>query len=266
MKENSTIAINWNREKEQSTDTKQINYLIMEKFSFYDLLSVLFPGVVFVFMLNAVLGLFGFADCFDLGEEWELTVIFSVLFGALIYVTGFLLTSHCKWMYRLSGLYMPVSQLFFRLQLPEAVTETLNRRADQWYGKAIFTTSAVYKALPEQEQAELEKMQDEFYDRMYYELDYAGKLDTAKAFQSFYFFFRAVFIASLLSALIGIVLYLLHFLAFLQIPAPEETKLCCTGVALLLLLFVSVIIARWYRQRMVYKMYWYFYTHINSKN
>jgi hypothetical protein len=168
--------------------------------------------------------------------------------------------------YRLSGLYTPVSQLFFRLQLPEAVTETLNRRADQWYGKAIFTTSAIYKTLPEQEQAELEKMQDEFYDRMYYELDYAGKLDVAKAFQSFYFFFRAVFIATLLSALIGIVLYLLHFIACLQIAAPEAAKLCCTGGALLLLLCGSVAIARWYRKRMVHKMYWYFYTHINLKN
>jgi len=238
----------------------------MEKFSFYDLLSVLFPGVVFVFMLNALLGVFDCSDCFDLSGEWELTVVFSVLFGALIYVIGFWLTSHCKWVYRICGLYHPVVQLFNRHPLPEAVIETLNNRAVTWYGKAIFTNKSVYDALPEQEQTEVGHLQDEFYDRMYYELDYCGKLDTAKAFQSFYFFFRSIFIASLLSVAAGILLYLLHFGAFLHIASPDGAKLGYTTLALLLLLFGSVFIARWYRQRMVWKMQWYFYAHLNSKN
>jgi hypothetical protein len=238
----------------------------MEKFSLYDLLSVLFPGVVFVFMLNAVRNLFGIFSSYKLTEEWELLIVLSVLFGTLIYVISFTLVSRWKWLYRTCGLYTSVTVLFNRIPLPEIVRHTLNLRANSWYGQTIYTSPTEYADLTDEERTFIDKRQDEFYDRMYYELDYAGKLDSAKTFQSFYLFFRNLFIATLLSIFVGLLLLLLHLLPFLHLALPEGKDAVALAVIFTIVLLGSVYIARWYRQRMVQKMYWYFYVHINAKN
>lgn len=237
----------------------------MEKFSLYDLLSVLFPGIVLVYMLDAIRKLFGIFSCYNLTEEWELLIVLSVLFGALIYVISFTLVSKWKWLYKKAGIYKHVTDLYNKMPLHDIVGGTLNKRADEWYQQHIFMSNIEFNALPTTEKTEIRKKQDEFYDRMYYELDYAGKLDTFKAFQSFYLFFRNIFVASLFSIMIGMLLFLVNFIPFLHFASLESKDTLALAGVLFVILIGSVFVARWYRLRMVLKMYWFFYVHINAK-
>jgi VIT1/CCC1 family predicted Fe2+/Mn2+ transporter len=237
----------------------------MEKFSLYDLLAVLFPGIVFIYMLNAIRNLFGIFSCYNLTEEWELLIVLSMLFGALIYVVSFTLVSKLKWLYKTFGLYTHVTDLYYKTPLHDIVGDTLNKRADEWFHQHIFMSKPEFDALSATEKTGIRTKQDEFYDRMYYELDYAGKLDTAKTFQSFYLFFRNIFIASFISIVTGVIICLLNLVPFLHFAAPTCSDSTALVIVFAAILFASVSIARWYRSRMVYKMYWYFYSHINAK-
>jgi len=237
----------------------------MEKFSLYDLLAVLFPGVIFLYMLNTIRELFGILPDYELTDKWELLIIMAVMAGAIIYVISFLLTSRCKWFYRTTGMYRHISDLYQKASIHVTTGIILNKQAKEWYGRDIFFSTAEYNLLPEAEKVEVCKLQDIFYDRMYYELDYAGKLTTPKSFQSFYLFFRNVFVATAISIALLIALYLINL-----IPAFHFAKLNCNEtitdlVTITFVYFSSIFIARWYRQRMIAKMYWFFYAHINSK-
>ena len=107
-------------------------------------------------------------------------------------------------------------------------------------------------------------MQDEYYDRMYYELEYIGKIENAKAFQSFYFFFRQTTLACIVLLILGIVLQLLSLFSFFSLKTPETNSILWLAALLIILLLISIQLARWYRKRMVMKMYWAYFTHLNQ--
>ena len=48
----------------------------MEKFSLYDLLAVLFPSVIFLYMLNARHQSFGILLTYPLTHKWENVLLF----------------------------------------------------------------------------------------------------------------------------------------------------------------------------------------------
>jgi len=237
----------------------------MEKFSLYDLLSVLFPGVIFLYILDGVRTAFGIAPDFALTDRWEVIIVLSVLFGAAVYVVSFRLVSQCKWVYRFCGIYTHVTVLYNELGLQGIIGKTLNKRANEWYEQDLYFSKDDFSRLSVEEQKEKTNLQDEFYDRMYYELDYEEKLETAKSFQSFYLFFRNVFVASVLGILFLWFFQLVYSIPLFGLePAGCKPLFSLSGIFVLVAL-VSVYIARWYRKRMVMKMYWYFYSHINTK-
>ena len=193
-------------------------------------------------------------------------IILSVLFGALIYVISFWLTRHCKWLYRFFGLYNNVTVIYNKLHINKSLGAVLNARAHAWFGNDIFQDTEDFNQLSEVRQQEITNQQDIFYDRMYYELDYEGKLDVAKAFQSFYLFFRNVFLAAVVSIKVLIILYLIYLIPVLKPNAPDFVgSVLPLLIAFAVTIAFSLFIARWYRTRMVYKMYWFFFTHINAQ-
>jgi hypothetical protein len=234
----------------------------MQKFSLYDLLSVLFPGVILLYMLDEVRRLFYMFPLWDLTKQWDVILILSVIFGAVIYVVSFWLTKHWEWLYKSLGIYKHVTQIYNQSTLHKHLGEGLNRRANEWYGSDIFLPVEAFNELPKAEQKSISDKQDEFYDRMYYELDYLGKFDVPKAFQSFYLFFRNLFLASLLSALALVVAYLISFISNSNFAHVDVATFVYLLALFVVTAALSVVIACWYRQRMVHKMYWFFYTHI----
>jgi len=237
----------------------------MEKFSLYDLLSVLFPGIIFMSMLNEVRLIFGWFPGYNLTDQWEVLIILSVLFGALIYIVSFWLTERCKWVYKFFGIYRNLTFIYNQLDLHKIQGATLNRRAMEWYDEGVFVSAEDFKRLIDDEKEHLTDKQGEFYDRLYYELDYKGKLTVPKAFQSFYLFFRNVFLAAVISLKLGVLLYLVNLIPFLSFAQTDNFAALSLLILLTVVLIFSLLIARWYRQRMVYKMYWFFYTHINAQ-
>jgi len=237
----------------------------MEKFSLYDLLAVLFPGIIFLFMLNVIRELFCLFPTYQLTDSWELLIVLAVLTGGVIYVISFLLTSRLKWWYKITGIYQHISGLYQTSDIHETIGSELNKRANEWYGNDIFFSKSDYNQFSESQKAEVCKLQDNFYDRMYYELDYAGKLTTPKSFQSFYLFFRNVFVASSISIFVLVMLYLVNLIPQFRFSTPDCGDTIITTIAFIFIFFCSNFIARWYRKRTIQKMYWFFYSHINSK-
>ncbi|MFT4073370.1 MAG: CRISPR-associated protein Csx27 [Dysgonamonadaceae bacterium] len=235
----------------------------MQKFSLYDILTVLFPGVIFLFILDKIRLLSGCFLTYNLTSQWDVIILLSVFLGASVYVLSFSLTApKFLWFYTVLKLYQPVSDLFYQCSFPRAVVQLLNRRSIKWYERELFPTKEVFISLSEDDRKEICDLQDEYYDRMYYELDYERRLDKAITFQSFYLFFRNLVIVSFGGLLL---LVCVTFWNLISLSNGITEDVVFLFVVLMLLAFLSVWIARWYRRRMVHKMYWYFYSHINAK-
>lgn len=236
----------------------------MEKFSFYDLLAVLFPGIAFLYLLDGVRNLFLLFPAYQISDQWIFFTLLATCLGALIYSISFLLTrslqDYCPW----TKMYRSVSTIYLQDEkIHQTLGDELNRRAVCWYQEAIFFSADAFNVFDADKQKRIAELQDAFYDRMYYELDYADKLTVPKSFQSFYLFFRNLFWSTVFSMLLLILLYLVTLL-----PCFKLAEVSFTSVAMLFALYaivglISNRLACWYRERMVLKMYWFFYTHIH---
>jgi hypothetical protein len=238
----------------------------MEKFSIYNLLGLILPGAVLIFMLDILRNIFGILPEYTLTDSWETIVLVSIILGAILYVTTLQAVNNKKLNKHVWGLYKHVTDLYLGMKsLHSFMNETFNKRANEWYGKDIYISNDEYHRLTPEKQTEIKDLQDEFYDRMYYELDYENKNEIPKNFQSFYFFFRQLTLACLISFMALLLLTGLSLLPFLECTTPCMIEIITYFMGIGLLFIVSIWLGRWYRQRMVLKMYWAFYTHINLK-
>ena len=232
----------------------------MEKFSLYDLLGLLLPGVLFLYFLNLLLNLFGlnYFSVVPVNLDANILIIlcFALIIGAVLYTANFYLVNKTKWYNHLLGMYKHVADLYINMEnLHSLMNNVFNKKAMEWYEKNLFFNQTDFYKLSVPEQNEIKKLQDEFYDRIYYELEYHGKNEHSKAFQSFYFFFRQTVLGCLLLLLIDILLFLYFLFFWIAFDAPFlfNLKILWITVILLFLLIVSVMLARWYRKRMVKK-------------
>jgi len=240
----------------------------MEKFSLYDFLGLLLPGFIFLFFGKIISKLFCIYPVFLASTNTELNIViilsFSIILGSTLYALNFYLVKK-KWYNKTFGMFKNLSELYLNMTyLHDLLNETLNKRANEWYKKDIFLHKNEFDKLDKTEREKIKELQDEYYSRMYYEIEYHGKNEFSKAFQSFYFFFRQGALAYIL-LLIGLLsLFGLHFIPCLQIYSPAISNVFALISLLLLLLFISVQLAKWYRKRMVMKMHWAYYTYLNS--
>jgi len=162
-------------------------------------------------------------------------------------------------------MYKPVDALYLKMKfLHTLMNESLNKKAKAWYGRPIYYSHTDFHKLPAHEQKTVGDLQDEYYDRMYYELEYHAVIDQPKTFQSFYFFFRQIALAGLLLLLINLLLSSLSFIPNTSLNPIDLMASLSQTTFLIVILIVSVCLARWYRKRMVMKMYWAYFTHINQ--
>lgn len=241
----------------------------MERFSLYDFLGLLLPGVIFLFFCNVLNNLFEICSFPLIPINLEANVLillcFALIIGAILYTSNFYLVNKSKWYNRIFGMYKPVADLYLRMEnLHSLMNPKLNKKATEWYEKSIFFTPEGFNNLSATEQKEAKNLQDEFYDRIYYELEYHGKNEHSKAFHSFYFFFRQTALACLLLLLTEILLFLIYIPLWIKINTPVHfsPNILMFTVIVFALLIVSVALARWYRKRMVKKIYWAYFTHL----
>jgi hypothetical protein len=111
---------------------------------------------------------------------------------------------------------------------------------------------------------EEKNLQDKYYDRMYYELEYVDKIDSAKTLQSFYYFFRQTVTACLLLLVLYFILSIVYLFSDAVMANSQANQVFWTPALLLTILVLSVGHARWYRKSMVLKIYWAYFTHLNQ--
>ena len=241
----------------------------MEKFSIYDLLSLLLPGFVFIYfcnVLNTVFNLIPFLPQ-DSSLKIEIGIFFclSLIAGAMLYAVNFWLIRQ-KWFDKPTKMYQHVAILYQNIRnKPSAMNDTLNKQAQDWFKQAIFYPETDWEAKSKSEKEQLKKLHDEFYDRAYYELEYLNKIDVAKTFQSFYFFFRQLATAFLMIIALMIPLSVASVFVQWGDKQPCLGLQVCLFVGFSLAMLLSVGHARWYRRNMVLKLYWTYFTHLNQK-
>lgn len=241
----------------------------MEKFSLYDLLGLLLPGVLFVYFCNVLNSLYHVFPFLFTSDGWDISIgillCFALITGAMLFVLNFWLVKKARWFNRLFGMNNHVADLFLEMKsLHKCMNSTLNKKAIEWFGKEIYHTETDFNNLTVNEQKQAKDLQDEYYDRMYYELEYENKIENPKTFQSFYFFFRQLVTACLLLLLLIGILQLVTLIPSSGLIQPKASDTIWFAICLLLSLILSAILARWYRKRMVMKMYWAYFTHLNK--
>ncbi len=233
----------------------------MEKFSIYDLLGLFLPGFVFVYLANVLAIVYQLPFHVNQTEEtWKLEIgaffCLSLIAGAMLYAVNFCLVKK-KWFDKPTKMYEKVAYLYLEIEnKPSIMAETLNKQAENWFGVPIFgNTKKDVKVHM--------KLHEEFYDRAYYELEYLGKIDVTKTFQSFYYFFRQLATALLLILAIMIPASIISFSSWIICDKHQLwDQQGWLALGLVAALILSVGHARWYRKTMVLKLYWAYFTHL----
>lgn len=241
----------------------------MDKFSLYDLLGLLLPGIILVWLLISLNTLYGILPVSIPNDGQELSIgmlaCLGLIAGSMLYAVNFWKFENFKFYRRLTGVYNHVANIYMGFHNLHAVlNERLNRQALEWYDRAIFFTEKEFKNFNSERQKLLRDLQDQFYSRMYYELEYHGKMEAAKTQQSFYYFFR-----QLATALLFVMVLLLLLQPYFYFSNSGNLPVlwpCWLGwmIALLLSLALCALLARSFRNRMVKKMYWAYFTHLNE--
>lgn len=241
----------------------------MEKFSLYDLLGLLLPGVLFVYfcnVLNSIFGVLQFAITANgLDVNTFIMLCFALIAGAMLYAINFWLIKR-TWYKRLFGMKKPIDELYLKLDVPHwEMNPILNQKAQEWYKKPIFFSEKELEDRKAKLTTEEKKLQDEYYVRMYYELEYMDKIDSAKTLQSFYYFFRQIVTACLMLLVLYLLLTFIHLVSGSVLPANQSKLASWLPLLLVLTTILSAGHAQWYRKSMVLKMFWAYFTHLNQQ-
>lgn len=236
----------------------------MEKFSIYDLLGLLLPGFVLVFLchiINSAYKIIPYTfDDSKLSAEFGIMFCMSLLAGAFLYAVNFYLFEKYK---NISGMYKGIGDIYANLDdLPDDINSILNVQANHWYHKPIFFTGDELASLEAVERREIFDLQDKFYSKAYYELEYLEKISVPKTFQSFYFFFRQLATGLLLVAIILLVITIISWINIFSLHQPDLQNVIWLWTGLIAAYFLSVGHARWYRKNMVFKLFWHYYIHL----
>lgn len=237
----------------------------MDKFSLYDLLGLVLPGILFLVLTNQLFLAFDIPLPYHISlpgnfDSLSVFLCFALISGACIYVLNFWLVDNLKVYTRWLGIYKSVALLY--LELPKTLHKIMNPTFNKKAGESIFYSQKSFSKLDENKT--ITEKQELFFDKMYYDLEYFDKIDSAKTFQSFYFFFRQLVSVFLILIMLTLILYVLSAIAKCSL-FQNCLFTSITLIALSLLFIVCLVLARWYRKRMVLKMYWAYYTLLTNK-
>jgi hypothetical protein len=166
--------------------------------------------------------------------HWILLAIIAIFLGAMVHILSFKILK----VYRIIGLYKSTFNIYKESDHLSPIKKTIEQNVRIKFGKS--ETDSIN-----------EKEFGLFYDIVYYKLEAMDKIETARSFQSFYFFFRNFFLTSLIAIII-----LMAYSIICALP-PFFWELLC---AIVFMLLVSWYAAIWYRVKMTEKMLWAYYS------
>ncbi len=242
----------------------------MEKFSIYDLLGLLLPGFVLVYLchiINTAYKVIPYTyDDSKLSAEIGIVFCMSLIAGAFLYAVNFYLLKR-TWYNKITGMFKGVGDLYRDLDnFPVDINEILNRQSNSWYNQPVFFTKNELAEMAEDNRQVIYSLQDKFYSRAYYELEYLEKSNVPKTFQSFYFFFRQLATGLLLVTMILLVISIISWFNIYSLHQPDHLNIIWLWIGLISAFLLSVGHARWYRKNMVFKLFWHYYIHLTQNH
>jgi hypothetical protein len=153
----------------------------------------------------------------------------SLFLGSILNIlTRYLLKFYIKiW------LYTPIYIIYDKVVLLKQIKPFINQKIEQLYGE-ITNENIVL-----------------FWSEVYFELEATQKINTSKAYQSFYYFFRNFFTLS-------VILFIpLLFQLFLNDFSVNHLLFFSINFSSI---FFSLFAARWNREKMVERVFWTYYS------
>lgn len=242
----------------------------MEKFSLYDLLGLIMPGIIFVFLGQIILSIFSLCPTLLMIDGFEYSTVISlslaIIIGAFLFASNFILVNKCKLYNAITGMYQHVADIYQNMDfLHHIMNSQLNFKTLDWFGHEVYTTKSEYELLSSEEKDSIKQLQDESYDRIYYELEYLKFDSQTKTAQSFYFFFRQSALAFIILLMVLLSLYLFSFLKIMEHYRGDNGDVLFLGILILCGALLSISLAKWFRKRMVMKLYWSYFTYLNQQ-
>lgn len=204
----------------------------MDKLSLYNLLSVLLPGALLSFIIKLLLESHGF-----ILNSLENQAFFSV----------FIYSSTSLFLGSLINILAIVCEKFLtRIGLHDSIEKIAQN----------YQTTTAIKAFIDQELKKTEEeteynQYESLWSEMYYNLEANDKISIPKDFQSFYFFFRNFFMLGLI---------VLTLLVLQMVIIGISTFYITLFITCIVVSLLSIIAGRWYRKKMVERLFWTYYS------
>jgi hypothetical protein len=234
----------------------------MDKFSLYDLLGMVLPGFIVMYLGNLICNEYGLIITMPGNTEWlvdfSLSLSLAILIGAILFASSFYLVQK-KWFKNITGLYENTYAIHKKSKVASLMNAQLNKVSQSWFSKDIFFGESETEEVNDEEK--MNNLREHFYDRMYYELDYLKKVEGVITAQSFYFFFRQTALGCIILLIVALPMPLLH--TFFLVGKGNLVKEVAIVLILSSFVVLSIKLAIWFRKRMVTKIFWTYYTHIN---
>jgi hypothetical protein len=201
-----------------------------------------------------------------LGAEIGIMFCMSLIAGAFLYAVNFYLVKN-TWFNKLTGMYKEVGEIYYDFDnFPEDLNDIFNIQSNNWFNEAAFISKNEMDNINNDAKKEIYKLQDKFYSKAYYQLEYLEKISVPKTFQSFYFFFRQLATGLLLVIVLLFILSIISWFNVFNLHQPNFQIIPWLWFGLISTFLLSVSHARWYRSRMVFKLYWHYYIHLIQAN
>ncbi len=219
----------------------------MEKFSFYELLSFIFPGLFAIVGLEIYLNnIYDITILFKIDNiilESLLTLMIALIVGLLIHILNFQILSFKVFNWYKSLVYKEVSLIVRKIS---------------HVNKLVPPLSEFYK----QNNRELPQSDDaasinHIVDFAYYHLEVTGKSQATKNIQSLYFWLRNTILLCSLLSLLGLISFLLFkYVCCICFDSKFLLEFIITNICVVLLLIIPT---QWLRKKMIIKLFWSFY-------
>lgn len=216
----------------------------MEKLSLYDFLSVLLPGALLTLFIEVLASDLGLEiKGLKINQYFRLTLFLTsaIFLGSLINIS----TRFFFKFYRKINLFTSIIDIY---------TKSKSLKYIRYYFDDILIDTQIPQLNTDNSNANIENL----WNEIYYELEATDKIKVPKSFQSFYFFFRNFFT-------LGMILFpVLTFLFIYNRCAINKYTLLF--IINIIGLLISLYVGKWYRGRMVERMFWTYYSlHKNDK-
>jgi len=232
----------------------------MEKFSLFELLSILLPGVVIVYFFGiftkilSVDLLIDFSELNNIGEIGTGLCLALTIGGLLFVITDKLKDTY---LYKnIFGIYKPIGEIFYQIKNPQTdFFKSLNNRSKELFDEEIFFSKDVFSLKEGKDKLKFIKLQSDFFSIAYYDLLYADKIEYPKTYQSYYFLFRQLVTACLMMVFISAIF-------FWKLPFYNSFIIITICIVFL---GITIVLARYFRIEMIKKIYIMYSIHLIKK-